>query len=398
MQDLGDDTGSAFGRFVGRIADGFFRSRGFGGTRKNNNGHSSAAKELATSSEAEMARSAAFTPNDHNNGHLVFKTVEWDEKADIISEPLSRAGIDYSVDYSQPGYANFEFNPAAAPFLARLSDYYISKGDIREKRFENLEELRELAGKVTGTPWRPIDALSAEGLSVGAESTVHAAILKASSETRNEKYKTFAVDGRQSYELLTNIYAQSNIKYYAEWSAEDREGVFVLEASQFDQGKLAVEKALGDIEAGLISREDILAKTNELDAIENDRALLSFKILERDPQANILTNALKRDGINDWQVTTPDPEGVVRISIKTGDAPRLASIVDNYVGAGTVEQERFKNLDEFRRKAAAQTEMRDVARRLKGKSPAAAGENAQRSADARNRNRETTPPKRTQSR
>ena len=390
MNDLGDDSGSSMARFLGRIVDGAWRSYSY---RNPNRGSTTDAdgafSHVARSEDAAIARSAVYEQGDPENIVLEFETVDFDPHADIICDPLDRLGIGYSVEYAN-GLATFEANRLAAPVVASLADFYIGEGHIPPGRFQNLADVRAAACAVSRSYQvpasqnrKPAHAVSAHEEDLGP--TVD--------------YKSLVVEDKESYELLRGIYADAAVKHFAEWSADEGQGYLVLEGAEFERGEKAVEQALAEIESGAKTRDQIARPLPEISPEEaEERVSLEFVTVERDREAAIITNALARAGVVDWAVTEPDPDGKVTVSVLREDAPHLVQIAESYVESGTVEAERFANLDDLKRREDALRAAERTVYRHSRKSPAKADENAKRSAELRNREHGVQPPTRTQAR
>lgn len=389
MNDLGDDSGSSVARFLGRVADGVWRSRAYNRPGDGASLANGALSHIAQSEDAAAARRAAYEKGDPGNIVLEFETVEFDPRADIICDPLERLGVGYSVEYAN-GLATFEANRLAAPVMARLADFYIGEGHIPPKRFQNLADVRAAACAVS----RSYQVPSAQNRKPAHAVSAHEEDLGPTVD-----YKSLVVEDKESYELLRGVYADAGVKHYAEWSADEGQGYFVLEGAEFERGEKAVEQALAEIESGAKTRDQIARPLPEISAEEaEERVSLEFVTVERDREAAIITNALARAGVVDWTVTAPEPDGKVAVSVLREDAPHLVQIAESYVESGTVEAGRFANLDDLKRREDALRAAERTAYKHSRKSPAKADENAKRSAELRNREHGVQPPTRTQAR
>lgn len=266
------------------------------------------------------ARLDDFAPGAEGNRRIDFATVPWDARASIIADPLDRAGIPYTVAFGDDGMATFELSRSGGMFLEALAARYVAAGVMAPDRFPNLDMSSSL-----------------------------------------KAFYTVGIDDRKCYDAVLEVLEHEGVAVHASWDRGDGRGVLVLKEDGF-------EKAVEIIEGGLSpakDREPISQTGGAREAaskIPADRDAIIFQTQPRDRNAEIITNALKRLGVEEFSVATPDPQGQVVISVARSDAPALVQVAESYIDRGVIESSRFQGLEALKarrdseRRAASQYE------------------------------------------
>lgn len=315
MIDLGDEAGGevsreAYNAFMRALASRKTVTRA---KTKTEHADPASCEQNVPQGVADAARTAGFVPGAEGNRTIEFTTVPWDPQAKIIADPLERAGIPYAVGFPADGLAAFELSREGGMFVESLAARYVAAEVMGAERFPNLK------------------LPSAEAV-----------------------YHTVEIEGRAGYQAVLKQLVREDVNVRFEWSEELGRGSLFFDDEGFARAQSILE-ARAASPAAWQESPAVDARSVAADA-PADRASVIFQTREDDPKAQIIGNGLKRAGVNDFAVATPDPQGQVVISVAKSDAPALVQVCESYIDKGTIERARFQGLDALRERASAERE------------------------------------------
>ena len=314
MIDLGDAAGDDVARMAYNAFTRALSSRKTVSKTKIEQKSPEACEQAIPQAVVDAARASSFAPGDPANRVIEVALDAADPQAKMISAPLDRAGIPYAAKFTNDGAkAVFEVSREGGMFVESLAARYVAAGIMDAARFPGLR--------------------LPEGLN---------------------RYNTIEIRGFDEFRAVADALEKENVKFRCRWSQEAGAGVFAFDGESFERAHSILE-ARAVSPAAWQESPAVDARSTAADEPAG-RASIIFQTREDDPEASIIKNALKREGVNDFTVATPDPQGQVVISVAKSDAPALVQVCESYIDRNLIECERFNGLEALRERSAAERE------------------------------------------
>lgn len=269
----------------------------------------------------DAAARAPFSVGESGNASIDYVLGPDDPDGRLLANPLDHAGIPYSasIDPSR-AIATFELSREGGMYVQSLAARYVAADVLGPDRFPDLR-FPELG-------------------------TV---------------YRTFPVHGEESFRAISEALAAKDAMISSEWVPEEEVGYVAIRDDQLEQALDIASRTAASVAAGRIDSPSVDARETAAQAPVGYESIV-FQTLDRDPNAEIIQNALRREGVpdNEFTVATPDMQGQVVISIAKGRAPALVQVAESYIDRNLIEAHRFQGLDALRERAALQHESAEM--------------------------------------
>ncbi len=176
-----------------------------------------------------------------------------------------------------------------------------------------------------------------------------------------QRWMTIESRSEAEHMAVQEALSEHGVSFNATWSPDFGRGQFAVAPSDVQKVmNLMGQGALANPQASpgppSMSAQDLAAR-----GVGQDSFII-FQTREDDPGAKIIANALQREGVKNFTVATPDPQGQVLISVASADAPALVQVAESYIDQGVIDATRFEGLETLKERAAiehrAQTEAR----------------------------------------